>query len=62
MTQHLGYFYWEWWSPTHSNPYIARDNPTADGGTVTHTNILGDYWIHDACRSVCHREPSLVAV
>jgi hypothetical protein len=57
VTQHAGYFYWEWWSPTHSNPYIARDNPTADGGTVTHTNILGDYWIYDAaalCATASH--------
>jgi hypothetical protein len=47
VTQHLGYFYWAWWSPNVSTPFIARDNPTSDGGTVSHTNVLGDYWIHD---------------
>ena len=45
VTQHLGYFYWNW-EDSSGNDYIARDNPSADGGTVSHTDILGGYWIH----------------
>ena len=57
VTQHLGYFYWVWWAPNVSCPFIARDNPTSSGGTVSHTNILGDYWIDDVqglCATASH--------
>jgi hypothetical protein len=58
LTQHAGYFYWEWYSPAVSTPFVARMNPTtSSGGTVSHSNILGDYWIHPVyglCATASH--------
>jgi len=57
LTLHAGYFYWVWWAPNAVDPFIARDNPPADGGTVSHTDILGSYWIRPTyalCATASH--------
>ena len=53
LTQHAGYFYWSWRPAPDDVPFIARCNPpTADGGTVNYTSILGDYWVH-SIQGIC---------
>jgi hypothetical protein len=58
LTGHAGYYYWAWYPAYHAEPNIARCNPpTASGGKVHYTNILGDYWIYPVyglCATASH--------